>query len=169
MRTSMLRAVLAVTIVGMACSDDITNPVTSFESDLLPANETPAVTCGGAACTARATGVFTIGGTATAPTLTYTITMTAATQSNVTQAHLHTGAAGATGAIAIWLCGTAAFPGPAGTPTCTTGGVGVLATQTGLAITAAQVTSMRAFGLYANVHTVNNVNGELRGQTRLDP
>ena len=169
MRTSMLQAVLAVTVVGLACSDDITAPVTSFDSVLLAANEVPAVTCGGAACTGAGTGVFTIGGTATAPTLTYTITITAATQSNVTQAHLHTGAVGASGGIAIWLCGTPGQVGPAGTPTCTTGGVGVLATNTALAITEAQLASMRAFGLYANVHTANNINGEIRGQVRLDP
>lgn len=171
MRTSMLQAVLAVTIVGMACSDDFTAPVTVFESVLIAANEVPATLCGtpAVACTGTATGSFTIGGTATAPTLSYSVTITAPVFTAVTQAHLHTGAAGANGAIGIWLCGTAGFAGPAGTPTCLIAGTanGVLITATGLAITTAQVTSLRAFGMYANVHTTGNTGGEIRGQARV--
>ena len=34
------------------------------------------------------------------------------------QAHIHFGKRAVNGGISVFLCGTAGFPGPAGTPTC---------------------------------------------------
>jgi len=166
MRTSMLQAVLAVTLVGIACSDDVTPPVTAFEASLLGANEVPAVSS-----TAGATGTFNlVGGSSGTDSVSYTVTITSPTGTAVTQAHIHTGNAGATGGVSVWLCTTAGVTGaPAGTPTCAAGvglANGVLVTGK-MALTAANVTSMRAFGTYANVHTTANPTGEIRGQLRV--
>ena len=167
MRTSKLHAVLAaVAVVGIACPgpDDLTAPVTSWDAVLLGANEVPAVTSPGVA-----TGTFTL--TAAGDSLNYTVTITTALTGTVTQAHIHTGAIGANGGIAIWLCNVSA-PAPAGTPTCgTTGAAGAFATGKA-AITAAQLNSMRTFGTYANIHsnaTTATLNGEIRGQVRNIP
>lgn len=162
MRTSMLSlTALAVAIAGVGCEgpDAVTDPVTVFEAGLIGGNEVPADTS-----LATADGDFTLNAAGTA--VTYTITMTRATVTAVTQAHLHQAAAGATAAAGPWLCGTAAFPGPAGTPTCGTGAVGVLATGT-VTITTAQLNAIRAFGMYANVHTTRAAGGEIRGQLRI--
>jgi hypothetical protein len=159
----MLQAVLAATLVGVACSDDVTAPVRSFDATLAGANEVPAVVS-----TAGATGTFQlVGGASGEDSVSYTITMTSATGTAVTQAHIHTGAIGATGNVSVWLCKTAAVTGfPAGTPDCTAGGVGVLVTGK-MAVTPAVVASMRTFGTYANVHTTANLTGEIRGQLRV--
>lgn len=101
-------------------------------------------------------------------------------QGTVLQAHIHVAQRGANGSIVIRLCGTAANPGPAGTPTCTLG----FGTFTGT-ITAANVVAgatasqqlaagelaeviaaMRAGAAYANVHTIPSPGGEIRGQVR---
>jgi hypothetical protein len=95
----------------------------------------------------------------------------------ITQAHIHFGRRGVNGAIVVWLCGTAAFPGPANTPSCPAGSSGEV---TGT-ITAAQVQTIAAQGIaanefdallaamgegatYANVHTEKYGGGEVRGQ-----
>jgi hypothetical protein len=168
----MLQALLAVTLVGIACSDDVTPPVTSFEAALLGANMVPAVSS-----TAGATGTFQL--VAGDDSLTYTITMTAPTGTAVQQAHIRAANAGAnSNTVAAWLCGN---PGtlpapPASAPACGTGAVGTLVTGK-VAVSDATVTSMRAFGTYVDISTAANPaatasgnaspNGELRGQLRV--
>ena len=165
MRTSLSKVMLAVALVGLGCSDKTTDPVTSFESVLLGANEVPAVVS-----TAGATATFNlVGGASGTDSVSYTITITSPTATAVNRAHIHTGAAGAAGGVAVWLCTTAGVTGaPAGTPLCATNGTtnGVLVTGK-MPVTAANITAMRAFGTYANVHTAANDGGEIRGQLRL--
>ena len=165
MRTSKLHAVLAaVAIVGIACPgpDDITAPVSAWTVVLTGLNEVPPPN---PASVGAGTASFSLGANGTS--LTYTINLSALPASAITQAHLHQGAAGANAAIAIWMCGTAALPGPAGTPTCAAA-VGVLATGT-VTVSSAQLTAMRAFGMYLNVHTATNAGGEMRGQLLIVP
>jgi hypothetical protein len=156
----MLHAVLAIAVVGIACSDDVSPPVTEWDAVLSGGNEIPAVSTTGAA-----TADFAL--TSAGDSVDYTVTITAPLSSTVTQAHIHTGATTANGNISVWLCHTSGGTNvPAGTPACAAGTAnGVLITGR-TAVSAATVTSMRAFGTYVNVHTTNNTGGEVRGQLR---
>jgi hypothetical protein len=102
-------------------------------------------------------------------------------EGTVTQAHIHIGQRNVNGGISIWLCGTAALPGPAGTPVCAApGGDGPEATRT---VTAADVIgpvgqgvpamafaevldNIRDGNAYANVHSSVAGGGEIRGQIK---
>lgn len=100
---------------------------------------------------------------------------------NVTQAHIHLGANHTSGGISIWLCGTAALPGPMGTPPCGTSEaaevMGTL-TATGVIGPTTQgiapgefselVKAIKAGVTYANVHSTLFPGGEIRGQIRVD-
>jgi hypothetical protein len=97
-------------------------------------------------------------------------------QGTVQQSHIHFAQPGVNGAIVVWLCGTTALPGPAGTPTCPQSGTvrgsfnatNVLATPTtqqlGAGELGALIQALRASAAYANVHTTNSPGGEIRGQ-----
>ncbi len=100
-------------------------------------------------------------------------------QGAVTQAHIHFAQKGVNGGIVVWLCGTEARPGPAGTPSCPQSGT-VSGTITanevvGSADTAQQlragelaevIAAIRVGRTYANVHTDLSPAGEIRGQIR---
>jgi hypothetical protein len=105
-----------------------------------------------------------------------------ALQGTVTQAHIHFGDHHMNGGISVWLCGTAALPGPTGTPTCGVPGDGPEATGT---LTAAQVVGPAGQGIaagefaelvraiksgvtYVNVHSTVFPGGEIRGEIRVD-
>ena len=102
-------------------------------------------------------------------------------QGTVQQAHIHVAQRSVNGSIVIWLCGTAAFPGPAGTPTCpqsgTVGPRTVIAADVVAGGTASQqlaagelnevIRAIRAGVAYANVHTILSPGGEIRGQIRV--
>ena len=79
-------------------------------------------------------------------------------------AHIH-GPAGrhVNADISIWLCQTAAFPGPSGTPQCqaTRNGLLVMGSAT---VTADQISMLESGQAYVNVHTGTHVPGEVRGQ-----
>jgi CHRD domain len=98
-------------------------------------------------------------------------------QGTITQAHIHIAQKSVNGGISVWLCGTEAIPGPAGTPRCPASG-----TITGT-ITAANVVGPAGQGVaatefedllrairsgvtYANVHSSLAPGGEIRGQVR---
>ncbi len=64
-----------------------------------------------------------------------------------TAAHIHTGAKGKAGPVVVPLCAPCTSP------------------VSGKAkLTAAEMKSFKAHKLYANVHTMKNPNGEIRGQ-----
>ena len=99
-------------------------------------------------------------------------------QGNVLQSHIHFGQKSVNGSIIIWLCGTTANPGPAGTQTCPQSGTisgDVFATNVIAGATTQQIAAgefaeilaaMRAGVAYANVHTTLSPGGEIRGQLR---
>lgn len=100
-------------------------------------------------------------------------------EGTVTQAHIHIGQRGANGGIMVWLCGTAALPGPAGTPQCPASGtvtgtlssinvVGVPAQGVPAGDFARFAAAVRAGVAYVNVHSTRSPGGELRGQLRDD-
>jgi hypothetical protein len=94
----------------------------------------------------------------------------------VTQAHIHFGRPGVNGGISVWLCGTSANPGPAGTPTCpgpNSGEVSGTITSAEVVGPEAQgialgefdelVRAMREGATYANVQSTTRPGGEIRG------
>jgi CHRD domain len=100
-------------------------------------------------------------------------------QGNVLQAHIHLGQTRVNGGIAVWLCGTASNPGPAGTQACpgnsgTLNGVITAATVVGPGgvqqLAAGEfdelVRAIRAGVTYANIHSSISPGGEIRGQIR---
>src|SRR5437899_461667 len=101
-------------------------------------------------------------------------------QGTVQQAHIHVAQRSVNGSIVIWLCGTAALPGPAGTPTCPLSGTVGPRTVTAADVVAGAASQQLAAGelnevirairagvAYANVHTNLSPGGEIRGQIRV--
>ncbi len=108
----------------------------AYTATLTGAQETPAVVTA-----ATGTATFTLNGD---QTLTYNVTTSGLSG---TAAHIHSGAAGVSGSILFPLSG-----GPS-----TWSG-------TTAAFTPAQIALLKRGGLYVNVHTTANPNGEIRGQ-----
>ena len=146
---------LALAVGVLACGDDNpVNPATSFTATLSGANEVPPVTTA-----ASGTAEFTING----GQIEYTVNVTGI--ENALVAHIHTGREGQNGPVRLNLCGTGAPQ-----PPCTSG-TGVLATGTnGTTFGDPPITfdelveAMRSDSAYANVHTQQNLGGEIRGQ-----
>ena len=152
----------AAVLLAAACdgpcggSDGCGVTVTDWEAMLSGTNHVPPVTTDAAGA-----AIFHL----TSPsTVAYTITISAMPSTAISSATLHQAAAGATTAtVAVALCGT----GGAGVPACANlSAPGVLVTHTAI-LSPAQVTVMRAFGMYANVRTAGNPDGEIRGQLRV--
>ncbi len=123
-----------------------------------------------------ATGSFTATLDDDARTITYKLTYSGL-EGSVTQAHVHFGKRAINGGISFFLCGTAASPGPAGTPTCPTDGT------VSRTVTAADIlgptdqgieamnyeevaAAMRNGSTYANVHSSLWPGGEIRAQIK---
>jgi len=126
------------------------NPGGEVRGQILAANELFTTFCNGAqetppnASTHTACGTFVLN--AAAGTLSYSITTSLPA---ITAMHLHTGAPGTSGGVAIGLTGT---------PPVMTG--------TTPALTAAQLLNLRRGNLYLNLHTTAFPGGEIRGNLR---
>lgn len=113
--------------------------------------------------------------TVTGSTLSYKLTFSQLS-SPAFMAHLHFAQPAVNGGIFLWLCGSAAAPGPAGTPTCPANG----GTVTRSGVTAADIQGVSTQNLsagdfagalsiiqagdsYVNVHTIFFPGGEIRG------
>jgi hypothetical protein len=143
-------------------------PGFNFHADLVGFQEVPSVST-----SARATFDAELAGDG--QSISYTLTISGLS-SAIQQAHIHFAQVAVNGPIVIWLCGTTALPGPAGTPSCPQSGSvsGVITSQSVLASPAAQqlaagdlarmITALRAGAAYANIHTANSPGGEVRGQ-----
>jgi CHRD domain-containing protein len=111
-------------------------------------------------------------------TLSYTLRFSGL-EGNVTQSHIHFGKPALNGGISIWLCGTAAAPGPTGTPACPTPGGTVSGSVTAANVVgpSAQgidpgqfseiLAAMRAGHAYVNVHSSKYPVGEIRAQIKV--
>jgi CHRD domain len=142
---------------------------TKYAANLLPVHEVPAVS-------SVASGYVSIVIDDVARTISYELTF-ADLEAGVLQSHIHTAQPGVNGGIMVWLCGTAANPGPAGTPVCPASGsvTGVLTSlqvvgPANQGISAGEfaevVSAIRNGVAYANVHSTKFPGGEVRGQLR---
>ncbi len=117
--------------------------------------------------------------TVSGSSLTYTLTYTKLS-SPVFMAHIHFAQPAVNGGIFLWLCGSTAAPGPAGTPTCPANGGTVSRTVTAADIQAVSGQNLAAGDFagalsiissgdaYVNVHTINYGGGEIRGAVKSD-
>jgi hypothetical protein len=132
------------------------------------------------------TGTFTA--SVKGGTLSYKLTYSKLS-SDAFMAHIHFGQTGVNGGIFVWLCGSVAFPGPTGTPTCPAGGGTVTGSVTSTGVVplrggtprnaatdqnlntadfAGALRILQSGDAYVNVHTTNFPGGEIRGQVRTD-
>jgi hypothetical protein len=136
---------------------------------LAPSNEVPAVS-------SPASGTFTAEIDDSGQAIDYELTFSGL-QAPVLMSHIHMAQPNVNGSIVVWLCGTAAQPGPAGTQTCPQSGtitgtikpehVQTVTTQ-GLATGELDevIAAIRAGLAYVNVHSTQSSGGEIRGQLR---
>ncbi len=163
-----LLTVAALTVT--ACSEDYPNLSSlapakkNFVATLVGTNEVPSVTT-------TAAGKMELVQEDSVNIL-YTLSTTSRTDS-ITMAHIHAGAAGATGPIMVWFFPTEAARAPGtggGTAAAVTGIVRVgRITRAGTTFVApftwdSLLVRMNAGTAYANIHTRKNPSGEVRGQ-----
>ena len=126
-----------------------------------------------------ATGSFKISIDDDAKTFTYELSYSGL-EGTVSQAHIHFSKRAVNGGITLFLCGTAASPGPTGTPACPTPGGTVSRTVGAAEILSPAVgttnqgieamnfeelaEALRAGHTYANVHSSKWPGGEIRAQ-----
>jgi hypothetical protein len=153
---------MAVILTAVAACDDDdqnggTEPDTEFEAALSGENEVPPVST-----TATGTATLTVEGSEIA----YRVEV--AGLENVLVSHIHVGAPGENGPVRLNLCNTD------DTPPCATTGTGVLVEgsngNTAILGTSEDITfdsllsAIRVGNAYVNVHTTQNMGGEIRGQ-----
>ena len=121
-----------------------------------------------------ATGSFKVTIDDHAQTLAYELSYSGL-EGTVTQSHIHFGKRAVNGGVSVFLCGTAASPGPAGTPTCPADGtvsrtvtaadiIGPTAQGIEPASFAELAAALRSGAAYANVHSTKWPGGEIRAQ-----
>jgi hypothetical protein len=171
---SVAIAAVSLLTAANALGDDDRPPATArFVAKLTPLQEVPAVS-------SIASGRIVVRIDEAAQTIEYEVSYQDL-EGAVAQGHIHTAQVGANGGIMVWLCGTAALPGPAGTPVCpaspgTISGVLSAAQVVGPAAQgiapgefAEVVQAIRNGVAYANIHSAKFPGGEIRGQLRRAP
>ncbi len=153
MRLALAAGLLAALAIAPAAVS--AQAATQWRAALTGANEVPAVTT-------TATGTFTGTLDEMAGTLAWTLVVPAAT--SITAAHLHTGAAGVNGGVALGL-----YTPAAGTATVGSLNLSGTANASNLSGTFANnfagfAEAVKAGTIYANVHTTANAGGEIRAQ-----
>lgn len=166
------RPVMTAAFVGLCAAAGFgDSSEKSLRAKLNGFNEVPAIST-------QASGEFRAKINRTDTELTYDLEYSGL-EGSVLQSHVHLGQTSVNGGIMFFLCGTAASPGPAGTPVCPASG-----TVSGM-ITAANVIgpagqgvsagefaealrAIRAGVSYANVHSTKWPGGEIRGQVKSD-
>lgn len=164
--TSTLACVAAAAI----CLPAYANPGgTIFKAELIGYEEVPAVSSPGS-------GVFQARALPSGQGVQWSLYFSGL-QGTPTQAHIHIGQHGVAGGIAVWLCGSATNPGPAGTQACIQGTemTGVISAQNVVGPNAQLVAAgeveevvraMQHGVAYVNVHSNLVGSGEIRGQVR---
>ena len=163
---------LAACVFGAAACDDDDSPTAPsnqplvFLADLRAASEVPAITNAESGGTGTATITLTptrdAANAITAGTFEFAFTVTGlTTTSNITLAHIHTGAAGVNGGVVVNsnLSAATSIPTPAGSASFQRSGL------TADVATINQIVANPA-GFYFNVHTTLNPGGVVRGQLR---
>lgn len=163
-------SIVAVSLLAIAASTASADKGDTIRARLTGYQEVPAVST-------AASGTFVAKVAADEQSFEYEMSF-GGLQGNVLQAHIHFGQRSVNGTIVIWLCGTAANPGPAGTQVCPQSGTitGHVIAANVIAGTATQqiaagefaeaLAAMRAGVAYVNVHTSLSPGGEIRGQLR---
>ncbi len=165
-----MKAVLAVSVAAVFGSGALMAQE-NFRARLFSYHEVPSLSTSGA-------GEFRLTINQDATEATYQLQYSGLS-APVRQAHIHLGQPGVAGGIMIWLCGTDANPGPAGTPACPQSGTvsGTIRAENVVGpenqgIAPGQFAeALRAIRLgftYANVHTNLFPAGEIRGQIEDD-
>jgi hypothetical protein len=171
MRTNLARAAFAlvlIVVVGIGSYAMADSGKKQLKADTLSGyQENPDIST-------VANGSFEVSINDEDQTLTYTLSYSGL-EAPVTQAHIHFGKRAINGGVTVFLCGTAAAPGPAGTPPCpesgsvsrTVGAADILAPGT-QGIEAGNfeelAAALRSGHAYANVHSTKWPGGEIRAQ-----
>ena len=175
MRTNVARAVFALAllvVVGVGSYAMADSGKKQLKADqLVGYQENPDIST-------VADGSFEVTLDDSARTLTYTLSYSGL-EGTVQQAHIHFGKRAINGGVTVFLCGTAASPGPAGTPVCPQSGTvsRMVAAADILPPASGGVTqgieagnfeelaaALRAGHAYANVHSSKWPGGEIRAQ-----
>lgn len=166
MKKGILALALLLTASSAWAERDNDNLVSA---KLQPRNEVPAVS-------SPASGRFKAVIDDAAQTIDYEFTFDGL-QANILQSHIHFAQPNVNGAIVVWICGTTANPGPAGTQPCPQSGTitGTIRPANILTVTTQGIATgeftelvdaIRGGLTYVNIHTVQSPGGELRGQLK---
>jgi hypothetical protein len=167
LRALATTAVVSVLVVAAGCDDESptspTEETITFQAQLSPANEVPAVTGPEASGTGTATITLRIhrdaGATIDSATADFNVTLSGFPPATaLTMAHIHTGAAGTNGDIVVNTGLTA------GEVVLTTGSGSFARTNVGVAPALTQQIVDGPGGFYFNVHSALNGSGMARGQ-----
>jgi len=168
MKTTRMAALSLVLLIALAAAPHARGP-RFYATTLAPIEEVPALS-------SDATGTFVIDIDEDAGTAHYELSYDLI-GTTVLQAHIHVGQFSVNGGIMVFLCGSPASPGPAGTPACPLSPGGTVSGD----LAAAQVLGPAGQGVaagefdeflrairndvaYANVHSSRFPGGEIRGQ-----